>query len=194
MMPPAGSEATALRIAALRAATVPAGVRAGRRRFRALERVIPTRRLYSRHAPSIDRPSYSEAQDVIAAAGPVDAAKCSAKDSRTSSPGAAPLHPYVTTGITHPGRSVRRRPLIAAVPAILDPLVDVAMELIEAPWVWCEACHRHGASPVFSGQAVAVGHVARIVGLLCGDRRTHQKGVVAPARVTYSRSASVGIR
>src|SRR5262245_17688315 len=43
-----------------------------------------------------------------------------------------------------PGRTIRRGAFKCRVPAVLDPVVAVAVDLIEPPWIGFEEIDRHG--------------------------------------------------
>jgi hypothetical protein len=84
-----------------------------------------------------ERPRHPEADAAEPVGCDVPEADGRAKVSWNVAPGTTAKHP--STAVSgYPDRTIGRRSRVVVVPAILHPVVDVAMHLVEAPWIGLE--------------------------------------------------------
>src|SRR5262245_25547756 len=88
-----------------------------------------------------ERPGDPKAQKVAPVAGLDPEAVRGAQAPRRIEPGAAAHHAPGTIFL-QPGRAIRRRALVAVVPAVLDPFPHVARRIVQTELVGREAAHR----------------------------------------------------
>src|ERR1700730_2718446 len=82
--------------------------------------------------PERPRDADAHVDDAIGRAGPDPRSRSGGL--HVSAKGAAAKHMPAAIA-AHPGRSIGRRAIVVVVPAILDPVIDVAVNLIEAPGI-----------------------------------------------------------
>src|SRR5699024_1488227 len=92
-----------------------------------------------------------EANAHVGAVAGAGNAKCRTRHGGRARPGAAADDTTVAAGVD-PCRAIFRGAHVAVVPAVLDPLHDVAAHVVEAEWVTGQATH-WGRPPVAVGIA-----------------------------------------
>jgi hypothetical protein len=138
------------------------------------------------------RSGHPEAVVAIPAAQDAPVAACGAEAPRIAVPGTAANDPQTAITVIF-RRAVRRRPLIALSIAVLDPLPDVPMHLIEPPRVRSETVNRHGLFSILALLAAVVGYGPVIVRPARRDRRAppERRRQKASFSINSSRAAAV---
>jgi len=119
---------------------------------------------------TVKRPSDPETEVEVPVDGGEPEAGRRAELPRIVDPGTAAEHTvFATPG--GPCRTAGRRVVVVFVIAVLDPLPDVPMHLIEPPWVRSETVNRHGLFSILALRAAVVGYGPVIVRPARRDRR-----------------------
>jgi hypothetical protein len=116
------------------------------------------------------RPLDTEVQVVDPIGGGDPVTEGGAKALWIVAPGTAADHPAISVRAGRcPGRTISRCPLIRIVPTVLNPVVDIAMDLIEIPRICLKAGHGQCPLSILTLGASGDGVVAIVVRLLRRD-------------------------
>ena len=103
-----------------------------------------------------------------------------AKEPRSVVPGPAAQNALAALSARRPCAPVRRSPQIAVVPAVLNPLPDIPVHVVQTKPVRRKRAHRNCLVPIDPLAARAIGAVPVIVRLIRRDRRAEVKRARRP--------------